>query len=58
MVVAANPQRLHPTSMLDVYKVFKHLEMLWMGIWDTLMPLTQCAGRGGFFGKMGMAETV
>jgi hypothetical protein len=30
---AANPQRLHPTSILDVYKVFEHLEMLWMGIW-------------------------
>ncbi len=23
--------RLLPTSILDVYKVFKHLEMLWMG---------------------------
>jgi hypothetical protein len=33
MVEAANPQGLHPTSMLDVYKVFEHLEMLWMGIW-------------------------
>ena len=33
MVEAANPQRLHPTSNMDVYKVFEHLEMLWMGIW-------------------------
>ncbi len=32
MVEAANPQRLHPTSILDVYKVFEHLEMLWMGM--------------------------
>jgi hypothetical protein len=32
MVEAANPQRLHPTSILDVYKVFDHLEMLWMGM--------------------------
>jgi len=33
MVKAANPQRLHPRSILDVYTVFEHLEMLWMGIW-------------------------
>jgi hypothetical protein len=34
MVEAAIPQRLHPTSILDVYNVFEHLEMLvWMGIW-------------------------
>ena len=33
MVEAANPQRLHPTSILDVYKVFEQLEMLRMGIW-------------------------
>ena len=30
---AVNPHELHPTSILDVYKVFQHLEMLWMGIW-------------------------
>ncbi len=33
MVETANPQRLYPTSILDVYKVFEQLEMLWMGIW-------------------------
>ncbi len=33
MVEAAILLRLHPTSILDVYKVFEHLEMLWMGIW-------------------------
>ncbi len=38
MVEAANPQRLHPPSILDVYKVFEHLEMLWMG----LMPYYMC----------------
>ena len=34
MVEAANTH-LHPTSILvlEVYKVFEHLEMLWMGIW-------------------------
>ena len=33
MVEAVNHHLLHPTSILDVYKVFKHLHMLWMGIW-------------------------
>jgi hypothetical protein len=33
MVEAVFPQRLHPTSILDVKKVFGHCEMLWMGIW-------------------------
>ena len=32
-VDAVNHHLLHPTSILDVYKVFKHLDMLWMGIW-------------------------
>ena len=32
MVETANPHWLHPTSILDVYKVFEHLEMLWMGM--------------------------
>jgi hypothetical protein len=34
MVEATNPQRLHPTSILDVYNEFEHVEMLWMGIWE------------------------
>ena len=33
MVEAANSFRLHSTSILYVYKVFKHLDMLWMDIW-------------------------
>ncbi len=33
MAEAANPHILYPTSILDVYKGFWHLEMLWMGIW-------------------------
>ena len=28
-----NPLRLHPTSISYVFKVFKNLDMLWMGIW-------------------------
>ena len=34
MIEATNPQRLHPTSILDVYNEFEHVEMLWMGIWE------------------------
>jgi hypothetical protein len=33
MVEAANPQKLHLTTILYVYEVFEHLAMLWMGIW-------------------------
>ena len=33
MVEAVNHSWLHPTSILDVYKVIEHLHMLWMGIW-------------------------
>jgi hypothetical protein len=29
----------HPTSIVYVYKVFYHLDMLWMGIW--VHPITQ-----------------
>ena len=30
--VVVSWSRLLPTSILDVYKVFEHLEMLWMGM--------------------------
>jgi hypothetical protein len=33
MVEAARAFKLCSTSILDVYEVFKHLDMLWMGIW-------------------------
>ncbi len=33
MVEAVNPSWLLPTSILDMYEVFEHLNMLWMGIW-------------------------
>jgi hypothetical protein len=42
MVEAANSFRLHPTSILYVYKVFLHLDMLWMDIWVhpyTVIPM-------------------
>jgi len=31
MVKAPNPREVHPTSISYVYKVFQHLDMLWMG---------------------------
>ena len=33
LVGLPNPLRVHPTSISYVCKVFKHLDMLWMGIW-------------------------
>ena len=33
MVEAPNPLGVHPISMSYVYKLFKHLARLWMGIW-------------------------
>jgi hypothetical protein len=33
MVKATNSFRRHPTSTSYVYKVFLHLDMLWMDIW-------------------------
>jgi hypothetical protein len=32
MVEAVEPFILHPTSMSYIYKVFEHLQLLWMGI--------------------------
>jgi len=34
IVEAVEPFKLHPTSMSYIYKVFEHLEQLWMGIWQ------------------------
>ena len=34
MVEAVEPFKLHPTSMSHIYKVFEHLKLLWMGIWQ------------------------
>ena len=33
MVEATTGFRLDPTSILDVYKVFWHLDMLFIGVW-------------------------
>jgi hypothetical protein len=32
MVEADNHIKLHPTSILDIYKVFEHIDMLSIGI--------------------------
>jgi hypothetical protein len=55
MVEASNPLEVHPTSILYVYKVFQHLDMLWMGICVrpyTGMPV-QVGGRERILGKFG-----
>ena len=39
MVEATGGFRLHPTSMLDVYKVFWHLDILFIGIWVSILTL-------------------
>ncbi len=53
MVEAVNHHLLHPTSVLDVWRVFKHLHMLWMDIW--VHPyLVLSVQVGGKFGKIGV----
>ena len=47
MVEAANPRWLHPTSILDVYEVFEHIHMLWLGLWVQSYCIN-CAGGGGW----------
>jgi hypothetical protein len=41
----------HPCWMYT--KCFSTLSCCWWAYGYTLLPLTHCAGRGGFFGKMG-----
>jgi hypothetical protein len=56
MVEAVNHHLLHSTSILDVYKVFKHLHMLWMGIWVhpyTVIPVQV----GAKFWKIGVRQS-
>jgi hypothetical protein len=47
MLEAPNPLGVHPTSILYVYKVIYHLDMLWMGMWVrpyTVMPVPVWSG--------------
>jgi hypothetical protein len=47
MVEAVNHSRLHPTSMLNVFRVFEHLHILWMGIWA--LPFTHLSMQVGSY---------
>jgi len=40
MVEAVEPFKLPPTSTSYIYKVFEHLEQLWMGIWQHTHTIT------------------
>ena len=40
IVEDVEPFKLHPTSMLYIYKVFEHLKQLWMGIWRHIHSVT------------------
>ena len=50
MVEATTGFRLDPTSILDVYKVFWHLDMLPIAIWGHPYSDTHVQVRGGFWG--------
>jgi hypothetical protein len=56
MAEAQNPHRLHPTSISYVYKVFYHLDMLWIGIWVHPYTVTPVQVLGWFFDNWGLAE--
>ena len=58
MVEAPNPQRLLPPTILDVYKVFEQLEMLWMGIWVRTYAVLHVLVGVNFREYWGMAEPV
>jgi hypothetical protein len=40
IVEALEPFKLHPTSMLYIYKMFEHLTQLWMSIWQHTHTVT------------------
>ena len=60
MVEATAGFRLHLTPILDVYKVFWHLDILFTGIWvSTLTLLRLCRwGVGFFFGGVDLSLKV
>ena len=49
MVEATGGFRLHPTSILDVYKVFWHLDILFIGIWVSILTLLGLCRVGIWF---------
>jgi hypothetical protein len=54
IVEAVEPFKLHPTSMQYIYKVFKHLKQLWMGIWQHIhtVTTTEVSPDSGKFSKI------
>jgi hypothetical protein len=40
IIETVEPFKLHPISMSYIYKVFEHLEQLWMGIWQQIHTIT------------------
>ena len=56
MVEATTCFRLDPTSILDVYKVFLHLDMVWMGVWVHSYTARPVQVGGGFWGFGGRSE--
>jgi hypothetical protein len=44
---------LHLTSILNVYEVFEHLHMMWMGIWVYAYIVTPVQVVGAKFWKIG-----
>ena len=56
MVEAPNPLGVHPTSMSYVYKVFQHLDMLWMGIRKYPYTVTPVQVGRGVLENWGGAE--
>ena len=52
MFEAGNHLKLFPTSILDMYKVFEHIDMLSIGIWK--QPYTVIPDQlGSVFGALG-----
>ena len=49
MVEAPNLLAVHPTSISYVYKVFQHLDMLWMGICVCPYTVLPVQVRIGFY---------
>ncbi len=55
MVEAPKSLGVHHTSISYVYKVFQHLDTLWMGIWVRPYTVTPVE-VGGIYWKIGIAE--
>ena len=58
MVEAARGPKLHPTSILEVFDVFEHFHILWMGIWVHPYTVTHLFRWGGgvIFWKYGVVR--